>query len=160
MSTKISGDTGIDVAQLRPADGDPVAITIAADGKVTIDPATLILKNPVALGYGNGAGGVVTQLTSKSTPVTLDKPCGIITMHNAALAAGASAFFEFNNSLIDALCALSITATNVPSNGFNYTVTCQSVVAGKAFIRVTNVSAGSLSDAVQISFGIIKVALT
>jgi hypothetical protein len=34
MTTKISGDTGIDVAQLRPADGDPVAMTIAADGKV------------------------------------------------------------------------------------------------------------------------------
>jgi hypothetical protein len=35
MTTKISGDTGIDVAQLRPADGDPVAMTIAADGLVT-----------------------------------------------------------------------------------------------------------------------------
>jgi hypothetical protein len=39
MTTKISGDTGIDVAQLRPADGDPVAMTIAADGRVAF-PAT------------------------------------------------------------------------------------------------------------------------
>jgi hypothetical protein len=33
MSTKISGDTGVDTAQLRPADGDPVAMALAADGK-------------------------------------------------------------------------------------------------------------------------------
>jgi hypothetical protein len=40
MTTKISGDTGIDVAQLRPADGDPVAMLIAADGKVTFPQNT------------------------------------------------------------------------------------------------------------------------
>lgn len=34
MTVKISGTDGIDVAQLRPADGDPVAVTIDATGKV------------------------------------------------------------------------------------------------------------------------------
>jgi hypothetical protein len=34
MTVKIDGTNGIDTAQLRPADGDPVAMTIAADGKV------------------------------------------------------------------------------------------------------------------------------
>jgi hypothetical protein len=41
------------------------------------------------LGYSTGAGGAITQGTSKSTAVTLHKVCGSITMHNAALAAGA-----------------------------------------------------------------------
>jgi hypothetical protein len=56
MSTKISGDTGIDVAQLRPADGDPVAMTIAADGKVNVPKglvgAGYILELPMALANG------------------------------------------------------------------------------------------------------------
>jgi hypothetical protein len=39
MTVKISGTDGIDTAQLRAPDGDPVAITIAADGKVAF-PAT------------------------------------------------------------------------------------------------------------------------
>ncbi|NBS24587.1 MAG: hypothetical protein EBS78_11605 [Altererythrobacter sp.] len=37
------------------------------------------------IGYGTGAGGTVTQATSKSTGVTLDKVCGEITMNNATL---------------------------------------------------------------------------
>ena len=40
-----------------------------------------------AIGYVSG--GAVTQATSKSTGVTLNKPCGAITTHNAALADGA-----------------------------------------------------------------------
>jgi len=66
MSTKISGDTGIDVAQLRPADGDPVAMTIAADGKVAFPqnpvPAFIATVNTQAI-----AGGVVTILTCTET---------------------------------------------------------------------------------------------
>ena len=34
-----------------------------------------------AIGYVSG--GAVTQLTSKSTGVTLNQPCGQITTHNA-----------------------------------------------------------------------------
>jgi hypothetical protein len=39
------------------------------------------------IGYATGAGGPVTQLTSKSTGVTLGKVAGQITMNGAALAA-------------------------------------------------------------------------
>ena len=59
MSTKISGDTGIDVAQLRPADGDPVAITIAADGKVAFPQNARSWKPKTianAVSYTNNTG--------------------------------------------------------------------------------------------------------
>lgn len=36
------------------------------------------------LGYATGFGGTITQATGKSTGVTLNKPCGTITTHNAA----------------------------------------------------------------------------
>ena len=38
------------------------------------------------LGYTAAAQGAVTQATSKSTGVTLNKPAGVITMNNASLA--------------------------------------------------------------------------
>ena len=36
-------------------------------------------------GYVTGEGGAVTQATSKSTAVTLNKKCGTVTMNGAAL---------------------------------------------------------------------------
>jgi hypothetical protein len=46
MTTKISGTDGVDTAQLRPADGDPVAITIGGDGKVAF-PAGPVQSGPL-----------------------------------------------------------------------------------------------------------------
>jgi hypothetical protein len=54
------------------------------------------------MGYASGTGGTVTQLTSKSTAVALNKLCGQITMHNAALAAGARVSFVVTNSTVGA----------------------------------------------------------
>ena len=62
---------------------------------------SILATNPAGVvGYGTGAGGTVTQATSKSTAVTLNTPTGQIIMNNAALAAGASVFFNFNNSVL------------------------------------------------------------
>lgn len=58
-----------------------------------------IVTSPTGgVGYGTGSGGTVTQATSKSTAVTLNKPSGQITMNNASLAAGASVSFIVNCS--------------------------------------------------------------
>ena len=53
-----------------------------------------------AIGYPRG--GAVTQATSKSTGVTLNKPCGAITMHNASLAGDAEVSFTVTNSEVAA----------------------------------------------------------
>ena len=114
----------------------------------------VLVTNVAGLGYGTGSGGTVTQATSKSTGVTLNKPTGQITMNGAALGAGASVIFALNNSLITAVDVLGVNAT-----GFgNYFVHCVNTSTGAASIRVTNISAGSLSEAVTIQFAIIKGA--
>ena len=116
----------------------------------------LILKSPTGgLGYGTGAGGTVTQLTSKSTAVTLNKPSGRITMHNASLAAGASVTFSFNNSLLTASDTIKLTSN---SFGLNYKVEEYGIVSGACGIRVENISAVSKSEALVINFNIIKGA--
>ena len=114
----------------------------------------VVVAKPTGLGYGTGSGGTVTQATSKSTAVTLNKPTGQITMNNAALAAGGFVEFLVNNSLF--------TVTDIviaqQFGWSNYRVESYPNGSGSFNVRVTNISGGSLSDAVVINFAIIKGA--
>lgn len=110
------------------------------------------------LGYGVGAGGTVTQSTSKSTAVTLNKPCGQITMNNAALAAGAEVFFPVNNTLVATSDSVLISPLWVTVSPLNYQCRLTYVGGGAFGIAVKNISAGSLSEALIINFAIIKGA--
>ena len=108
------------------------------------------------LGYGTGAGGTVTQATSKSTTVTLNKPSGQITMNGAALAAGATVSFSFFNSLMGTYDLLVVQATYGSSLG-QYSVKVVPA-SGAPLVQITNETGGSLSDAVVLNFAIIKGA--
>ena len=139
--------------------GQPRALTFVSANqnvlKVDASYNTTHINPNGGLGYGIGAGGTVTQSTSKSTAVTLNKPCGQITMNNAALAAGASVSFQVNNTLVLSTDTVVVTAYN----NANYRVEPMYVVGGGNFsIRVTNVTGGSLAEALQINFAIIKGA--
>ena len=126
----------------------------SAQERMRIDSSgnLLLTSGTGGLGYGTGAGGTVTQLTSKSTAVTLNKPSGQIIMHNAALAAGASvAFLLYNNlSLNGDVCVIAT------SNG-DYSV-FSVVENGQLFIRLTNITSYSLSDTIVIRYALIKGA--
>lgn len=113
-----------------------------------------VVNGSATLGYGTGAGGTVTQVTSKSTTVTLNKPCGQITMHNASLAAGTQANFTLTNSLIT-VNDLILVNVRTPTAAL-YSVRAGDIASGSCLISLTNVSGGPLSDAVIISFAIIK----
>lgn len=110
-------------------------------------------------GYDTGAGGTVTQLTDKSTSVTLNKQCGKITMNNAALLAGATAEFGLNNTFIQNtdLVLVNLIAIGGTYDAANYQIwAAPSSGNSLAIIYVKNISGGSLSDALQINFGVIK----
>lgn len=107
------------------------------------------------LGYGAGSGGTVTQATSKSTSVTLNKPSGQITMHNAALAAGAAVTFEINNSTF-ASTDVVVFAFNSGATAGSYSVVQAYGTTGVVGVTLRNVSAGSLSEAVVLNFAVIK----
>lgn len=139
------------------ASAGAVAAAAVASFQVSQTDCTMITPNG-GLGYGTGAGGTVTQATSKATAVTLNKPTGQITMNNAALAAGATVGFQLTNSLIAASDILSVAMVNGGvGNPANYRVKA-SCGAGTALIYVTNESGGSLSEALLIQFAIIKGA--
>lgn len=101
-------------------------------------------------------GGTVTQATSKSTGVTLDRIAGQITMNNAALAAATSVSFTLTNSRI-AASDIPVVAIGSGAAGGAYTVTITAVAAGSCQISVRNESAGSLGEALVLNFGVIKM---
>lgn len=110
------------------------------------------------VGYAAGAGGTVTQATSKSTGVTLSKQSGQITMNAAALNASTTVSFVLTNTIIEANDVLILNHVSAGTAGA-YTLNAQ-VSAGSASINVRNVTLGSLSEAIVIQFVVINGAVT
>jgi len=110
-----------------------------------------------AIGYVSGTGGAVTQATSKATGVTLNKPCGAITTHNASLADGAEVTFTVTNSEV---AATDVVVACIKSGGTSgaYVLGVTAMAAGSFDLTLGNVSGGSLSQAVVINFVVIKAA--
>lgn len=124
-----------------------------------------IINNPTgtmtlaggSLGYAAGNGGVVTQSTSKSTGVTLDKMSGDITMDAANLLAGTAVSFTLANSNIaatDLVIAEHISAGTAGA----YRVNANNPAAGSCTVTVRNLTAGNLAEAIVIRFVVFKAA--
>jgi len=78
-----------------------------------------------------GDGAAVTQITTRSTGVTINAICGAITTDNTSLAAAAEATFIVTNSYV--------AATDVP------VVAMKTITTGTPVAHVTNVGAGVFS---------------
>ena len=110
------------------------------------------------LGYTTAAQGTVTQATSKSTAVTLNKSAGVITMNNASLATSTNATFTLNNNLISANDTVILTISGGQATPGSYNVFANSLAAGSVSITLRNISGSSLSEAVVINFALIHCA--
>ena len=108
-------------------------------------------------GYTTGSGGTVTQITSKATGVTLNKPTGQITLNNAALAADTTVSFVLTNTVIEANDILIMNHISGGTAG-SYLLNAQSA-AGSASINVRNITVASLSEAIVIAFAVIKAVV-
>jgi hypothetical protein len=129
-------------------------MTTVPQGYFIPTPVNNAVASAPAVGFGTGYGGAVTQGTSKTTGVTLNTKTGVITMHNAALANAASVQFTLTNSAVGGTDAV-ICNQGTGGTAGSYMIHCIAVGAGSAVFRVTNVSAGSLSEAVTINFAVI-----
>jgi hypothetical protein len=118
-----------------------------------ISGANIILTDE-QLGYTAEGQGTVTQATSKSTAVTLNKPAGQITMNNASLATATNVTFTFNNSFISANDILILNVGAGATSGA-YNCWVSSLSAGAATVTLRNISGGSLSEAVVINYALI-----
>lgn len=106
------------------------------------------------VGYSTGAGGTVTQATSKATGVTLNKLAGEITLNAAALAANTAVTFVLTNSTIAA--GDRIIVNHMSGGTFGAYIADARSAAGSATVMIRNLTAGSLSEAVVLGFTVIK----
>jgi hypothetical protein len=120
-----------------------------------INGANIVLVDE-QLGYTPAGQGTVTQATSKSTAVTLNKPAGQITMNGAALAATTNVSFTLNNSYISANDVIVLNVNGGTTAAYN--VYTSVLGAGSASITLRNITAGSLSEAVVLNFALIHCA--
>lgn len=148
----------------------PLTLLGSTSGSITIESPAVAGSNTLTLpavtggvaittsnkiGYYTGLGGTVTQATSKSTGVTLDTLCGQITMNNAALAAAAEVTFTVTNSTIGSTDCVIVNHGSAGTAGA-YAVSANSIANGSFAITVSNLSTGSLSEAIVLNFAVIR----
>ena len=150
-----------------PAAGNNGQIVIAANGSniVTYDGSAnfninatstiasggLLSKGAGGVGYTTGAGGTVTQATSRTTGVTLNKAAGQITLFSAAGSA-TPVSFTVSNSTVAAADVVHISQ----ASGTNpYGVMVTAVAAGSFTVTFWALS-GTATDAPVFNFAVIK----
>jgi predicted ThiF/HesA family dinucleotide-utilizing enzyme len=126
-----------------------------ATGVAYQDPEFSTVYATQEIGYSTAAQGSVTQLTDKSTAVTLNKSAGRITMNAASLATATNATFTLNNNLISANDCVILTISGGQTTPGSYNVFANSLSAGSVSITLRNISGGTLSEAVIINYAII-----
>ena len=135
--------------------GNP--ITLTEQFKVDGTTGLVLASNCNGIGYGSGSGSSITQATSKSTPVTINKATGQITLNSATLAPNTTVQFTVNCTF----CSDNdIPVVAIQSNTAAYIVTASNVSAGSFAINVRNITGGSLSEGFVINYAIIKGSRT
>jgi len=111
----------------------------------------ILTTSTSGVGYRTGAGGTATQTTSRTTGVTINKPCGSITLVSAAGSATYSTFTVTNSTV-----AATDTVEVVQQSGSNlYNCIVTSVAAGSFKISVSAVS-GTATESPVLNFTVTK----
>jgi hypothetical protein len=113
-----------------------------------------ILTSAGGIGYTTGAGGTVSQGTSKSTGVTLSKLTGVITTFSDLLTPSTNVVFTLTNTLVTATDHVIVSHINGGTLGaYNVVAT-----AGTGSVQITlrNITGGSLTESPILKFTVIK----
>ena len=145
--------TGLLVFATTPTLTTPV-IGAATGTSVVLTGAISSSSATAGIGYATGAGGTATQLTSKSTGVTLNFITGEITMQAASLAADTTVAFTLTNSAIALGDYVSIQHVSAGTQA-SYIVTA-SAAAGSATVNVHNATPAALAEAIVLKYVVIK----
>jgi len=128
-----------------------------ASGVAYSDPEFTTCYASQEIGYSAAAQGTVTQLTDKTTAVTLNKSSGRITLSNAALAGNTAVSFTLNNSLLSANDTVIVCISGGATTGA-YTSYVTSLTTGSAILTLRNLTGTSYSEAVILNYAVIHGA--
>lgn len=147
--------TGAVVLATSPALVTP-NIGVAAGTSLVLTGLLTSSSPSAGIGYAAGAGAAVTQLTNRTTGVTINAITGAITTNNASLAAGAEAAFTVTNSsvAIGDVVVLSARSGQTAATSIPFVT---AVAAGSFQITLSNFNAATAdTGAMIINFAVIK----
>jgi hypothetical protein len=128
----------------------PVA-TVDVTGSVAATTTILSSGATSGIGYTTGAGGTVTQATSRTTGVTLNKTTGAITLVSAAGSASYQSFTVTNS----AVAATDVVIVNQKSGTDKYIILVTAVAAGSFQITFAT-TGGTTTEQPVFNFAVIK----
>lgn len=140
----VSTGTFTSPALVTPAIGVATGTSLTATGAI-------VSSGTAGVGYATGAGGVVTQATSRTTGVTLDKTSGAITLFSAAGSATAATFTVTNSTV----AATDVIILNQKSGTDLYDLMVTAVAAGSFNISFRT-TGGTTTEAPVLNFAVIK----
>lgn len=146
-----SGANNAGLMEFQLANGGTIATCL----QVTPAGAVQAVKPTAGLGYGTGAGGTVTQGTSRTTGVTLNTVSGAITLFsqtNTAVSGATAQTFTVTNS---AVAATDTIIVNQKSGTDAYLTFVTNVAAGS--FKITNYTTGGVTNEAPVfTFNVIK----
>lgn len=132
--------------------GTPAWVAFGSTGTSSSVAGAITSTSATAgIGYAAGAGGAVTQATSRTTTVVLDKVAGAITLFSAA---GSSTPFSF--TVTNSTVAATDTIIAVQKSGTDaYAISVTAVAAGSFKLTVTDLT-GTTTETPVINFAVLK----
>ena len=128
--------------------------TVDVTGDIEATGSILSSGATSGIGYNTGAGGTVTQITSRTTSVTINDVCGQIVTFSKTTTAGTFDRFTVNNSTVS---ATDVVILNLKSGGNGrYQMQVKDNAAGSFVIEIYNVGAAGTAEALTINFAVIK----
>jgi len=155
-SGNISACTSTSMVMVTPVLGTPTSGNISnCSGSPTLTSltaaGTIVSIGTAGIGYATGAGGAVTQITSRTTGVTLNKTTGAITLFSAAGTTTAATFTVTNSTV----AATDVIILNQKSGTDLYNLMVTAVAAGSFNISFRT-TGGTTTETPVFSFAVIK----
>lgn len=139
-----------------PLDKGGTGATDKAGARANLEVGKRVDTDP--MGYDTGAGGEVTQTTSKDTIVTLNALSGRIILHNQSLPANSVTGFGFFNDKLGENDTFVAHISGGVGSAFYYLLSYGPSQNGAISIVLRNMTGGALAEAVEINFSIVKGA--
>ena len=143
-SGNLSNCTSTSMVLTTPVIGAATGTSLTATG-------TIVSTGTAGVGYATGAGGAVTQITSRTTGVTLNKTAGAITLVSAAGSATAATFTVTNSTV----AATDVIILNQKSGTDLYDLMVTAVAAG-SFNLTFRTTGGTTTETPVFNFAVIK----
>jgi len=140
----ISACTSTSMVMVTPVIGAATGTSLAVTAAITS-------SGTAGVGYATGAGGAVTQLTSRTTGVTLNKTTGAITLFSAAGTTVAATFVVTNSTV----AATDVIILNQKSGTDLYDLMVTAVAAG-SFNLTFRTTGGTATETPVFNFAVIK----